>query len=255
MGVQNIYNLLRRAGLTHEGTCALMGNMKAESGMKSNIAQRGMTRLSDEEYTSKADRREIEFIHDQVGYGLCQWTYFSRKKGLLDFAQGRGTSIGDETTQVLYAIQELQSDHSSVMNMLKYSNDLYGCTSTVCTKYERPAINNISARYQYAKEFMNLSITDEVQTETEVATVTEVPETFPTYWPPRVVQCGKGFDGPEVALIWALLRCRGYTDKVSDNFTEELVELVKAFQASSGFSGADVDGIVGPMTWAKLLQI
>ena len=54
MSARDIYAKLIAAGLTHEGTCGLMGNMQAESGMKSNIVQRGMTALSDEEYTAAA---------------------------------------------------------------------------------------------------------------------------------------------------------------------------------------------------------
>ena len=37
MSARDIYAKLIAAGLTHDGTCGLMGNMQAESGMKSNI--------------------------------------------------------------------------------------------------------------------------------------------------------------------------------------------------------------------------
>ena len=51
MSGMSIYGALVRAGMTAAGACGLMGNMQAESGMKSNIVQRGMTALSDGEYT------------------------------------------------------------------------------------------------------------------------------------------------------------------------------------------------------------
>ena len=52
MSGMSIYGALVRAGMTAAGACGLMGNMQAESGMKSNIVQRGMTALSDGEYTT-----------------------------------------------------------------------------------------------------------------------------------------------------------------------------------------------------------
>lgn len=72
MSNRTIYDTLRAAGLTAEGACALMGNMAAESTMKANIAQRGMTHMSDADYTAAADNGMIDFANDSVGYGLCQ---------------------------------------------------------------------------------------------------------------------------------------------------------------------------------------
>ena len=69
MSARDIYAKLIAAGLTHEGACGLMGNMQAESGMKSNIVQRGMTALSDEEYTAAAAEWPVKFIHDGVEIG------------------------------------------------------------------------------------------------------------------------------------------------------------------------------------------
>ena len=39
MSGMSIYGALVRAGMTAAGACGLMGNMQAESGMKSNIVQ------------------------------------------------------------------------------------------------------------------------------------------------------------------------------------------------------------------------
>lgn len=32
---------------------------------------------------------------------------------------------------------------------------MYKCTADVCTQFERPAVNNIDARYQYAQQLFN----------------------------------------------------------------------------------------------------
>lgn len=155
MSARTIYDTLRAAGLTEEGAFGLMGNMMAESTLKSNIAQRGMTNLSDEEYTFAADNGAIDFSHDSVGYGLCQWTYGPRKAALLSACKSRGVSVGDEHAQVLFALMELQRDYPMLLMELRSSHDLYKCTADVCTQFERPAVNNIDARYQYAQQLFN----------------------------------------------------------------------------------------------------
>lgn len=155
MSNRTIYDTLRAAGLTAEGACGLMGNMQAESTMKANIAQRGMTGMSDEQYTAAADNGQINFTDDSVGYGLCQWTYHTRKRALLAFARNCGVSVGDETMQVKFCLRELQQEYPMVMLTLCTSHDLYQCTADVCTKYECPAVNNIDARYRFAQEFYN----------------------------------------------------------------------------------------------------
>ena len=72
MKAQEIYNILRAGGLSRAGALGMLGNMAAESSLIPNIAQRGMTNLSDETYTDRANKGTIDFVRDSVGYGLCQ---------------------------------------------------------------------------------------------------------------------------------------------------------------------------------------
>ena len=153
MSIKTIYKALTAAGLTPQGACGLMGNMMAESSMKADIAQRGMTALTDRQYTAAADAGTIDFAHDAVGYGLCQWTFHSRKAKLIAFARARGVSVGDETAQVQFCLRELQEDFPGVWRVLTGSNDLYECARIVCIQYERPAVNNVDARHAYAQSF------------------------------------------------------------------------------------------------------
>ena len=153
MSNKSIYNALRSAGLTAEGACGVMGNMMAESGMKANIAQRGMTKLSDEQYTAAADNGLLDFVHDHVGYGLCQWTFYSRKQALLQFAKAQGVSVGDEAMQVQFCIKEIRQEYPNVWRVLTTGHDLYEAARIVCVEYERPAINNVDARYLFARDF------------------------------------------------------------------------------------------------------
>lgn len=152
MSEQTIYQTLRAAGMTRAGACGLMGNMLAESGLCAAIAQRGMTALSDAQYTAAADAGQLDFVHDAVGYGLCQWTYFSRKAALLAFARERGVSVGDEETQVLFCLRELRTEYPRLWETLCASDDLLDCARAVCVEYERPAVNNIDTRRRFAEE-------------------------------------------------------------------------------------------------------
>lgn len=152
---REIYDAFRAAGFTEAGACGLMGNMMAESSMKPNIAQRGMTTLTDEQYTAAADNGSIDFVHDSVGYGYIQLTYWSRKQKYLDLCHKLGKSVGDAETQIKFIIMELMQDYQKVYMILHSSQDLYECTRTVCIQYERPAVNNVDARYQFAQRFFS----------------------------------------------------------------------------------------------------
>ena len=153
MSEKTIYDTLIDAGLTPEGACGLMGNMKAESSMKSNIAQRGMTKLTDEEYTKAADNGNINFTNDAVGYGLCQWTYHSRKRDLLQFSKNWGVSVGAEDMQVEFCLYELRESYPQLLSFLSETQDIYTAAERVCKEYERPAVNDVETRYRYAQEF------------------------------------------------------------------------------------------------------
>lgn len=154
MKVKEIYDILRAGGLSHAGALGMIGNMMAEAGpsLPSNIAQRGMTSLSDAEYTRMADAGQIDFVYDAVGYGLCQWTYFSRKQGLLNFARQNGVSVGDGKMQCEFCLKELREEFGGIFGVLCNSTSIDDCADVVCTQYERPAVNNIAARRQYAHE-------------------------------------------------------------------------------------------------------
>lgn len=150
---RQIYDAFRAAGMTAEGACGLMGNMQAESGMVANIAQRGMTPLSDADYTAAADNGTIDFVNDAVGYGYIQLTYHTRKAKYLAYCKQLGKSVGDAKTQIDFIILELTADYPMVMLTLRTSHDMYECTKQVCEKYENPAVKNTDTRYHFAQQF------------------------------------------------------------------------------------------------------
>ena len=249
MSARDIYAKLIAAGLTHEGTCGLMGNMQAESGMKSNIAQLGMTELSDEEYTAAAAEWPVKFIHDGVGYGLCQWTYWSRKQALFNFAQERGASVGDEGMQVEFCISELKNDYPGLWALLCSVTDIYTAASEVCTVYERPAVNNITVRAGYANQISNRAKREGWGSAAEDSPADKEAEGTEVYWPPRVI-C-EGMSGDDVAVAQALLKARGGDVSITGDFDARLAARVKQWQS---FNGLAADGIIGAATWAALLR-
>jgi hypothetical protein len=153
MNATEIYDILRAGGLTRAGALGMLGNMMAESSMIPNIAQRGMTKLRDEQYTAAADEGTIDFIRDAVGYGLCQWTYWSRKQALLNYAKEMHCSVGDGVMQTYFCLKELREDYAGVYKTLCSSDDIDACTDLICGQFERPAINNFTVRRGYAHTF------------------------------------------------------------------------------------------------------
>ena len=249
MSARDIYAKLIAAGLTHEGTCGLMGNMQAESGMKSNIAQRGMTELSDEEYTAAAAEWPVKFIHDGVGYGLCQWTYWSRKQALFNFAQARGVSVGDEGMQVEFCISERKNDYPGLWALLCSVTDIYTAASEVCTVYERPAVNNITVRAGYANQLANRAKREEWGNAAEGSPADKEAEGTEVYWPPRVI-C-EGMSGDDVAVAQAILKARGGDVAITGEFDTRFKNRIMQWQS---FGGLAADGIIGAATWAALLR-
>ena len=96
------------------GVAGVMGNMKAESNCRSNNLQNSYEKslgMSDEQYTAVVDEGSYtNFVKDKAGYGLVQWTYWSLKEGLLNYARSVGKSIGDRDMQVDYFLKEMSKD-------------------------------------------------------------------------------------------------------------------------------------------------
>ena len=99
MSSKIIWDFLKKEGFNDFGAAGLMGNLDAESALRPNNLQDTYSRslgLSDAEYTAKVDNGTYtNFVRDSAGYGLAQWTYWSRKENLLNYAKSKKKSIGD----------------------------------------------------------------------------------------------------------------------------------------------------------------
>lgn len=161
MGASNIYQKLKAAIGNDFGVFGLMGNLMAESGLRANNLQNTYEKklgMSDEEYTKAVDNGSYtNFVRDSAGYGLAQWTYWSRKENLLKYAKAYGCSIGDEDMQIDFLIGELMSGYTSVLNVLKNAKTIREASDCVLTKFERPADQSESVqkkRAAYGEDLM-----------------------------------------------------------------------------------------------------
>ena len=110
---KRIWNYLLAKGLSAAGAAGLMGNLYAESGLNPQNLQNTYEKklgYTDAAYTAAVDSGKYQnFIHDSAGYGLAQWTYWSRKQNMLNFARAAGKSIGDLEMQLDFLFEEIST--------------------------------------------------------------------------------------------------------------------------------------------------
>lgn len=155
-----IWNFFMSKGLNEFGVAGLMGNIKAESGLKPTNLQNSFEKklgLMDEEYTSCVDEGiYTNFAKDAAGYGLAQWTYSSRKEGLKKYADSVGASIGNLEMQLEYLWQELSTKYKGVLSVLIHAKSIQEASDCVLTEFERPADQSVSVkakRAEYSLEY------------------------------------------------------------------------------------------------------
>ena len=156
-----VWNFLVSQGLTQEGAAGLMGNLQAESGMQSVIyedsykSQIGLTDQEYVDYVNSGQYSEYDFVYDAVGFGLAQWTYYTRKQALLNTCRGQ---IGDLNCQLTYLVAELKNYFPGVNSVLRSSNNVRECALEVLFDFESPADSGPSVqdyRASLAQGFYN----------------------------------------------------------------------------------------------------
>lgn len=139
---EKIWNYLKAKGLNDYGISGLIGNLHAESALIPTNLQNSYEKklgFTDTTYTNAVDNGTYNnFVKDSAGYGLAQWTYWSRKQNLLDFAKSKKTSIGDLEMQLDFLWKEIQG-YTTVFNTLKNATSVREASDVVLLQYERPA--------------------------------------------------------------------------------------------------------------------
>lgn len=142
------------------GTAALMGNLYAESHLNPKNLEDHFERkikYNDTTYTEAVDNGTYKnFVKDSCGYGLAQWTYYTRKQRLLNFAKEKKKSIGDLIMQLEFLVNELKTYYPGVFNDLKNASNINYPTVKVLKSYENPADQSLSVqatRTSYANKY------------------------------------------------------------------------------------------------------
>ena len=153
---QKIWNFLKTEGFNDFGVAGLMGNLLAESGLQpKNMEDQYQSKLgyNDESYTRAVDNGTYtNFVKDAVGYGLAQWTYWTRKQNLLNFAKQNNKSIGDLDMQLCFLVKELKEMYTnSVYNVLKKATSVLEASNAVLLNFERPASMGASVQATRAR--------------------------------------------------------------------------------------------------------
>ena len=134
--------LMKKIGNAY-GVAGLMGNLYAESGIRANNLQNSYEKklnITDAEYTKLVDDNAYpDFVKDKAGYGLAQWTFWSRKEALLKFAKDKGKSIGDLQMQLDFLWKELMMSYQAVLTVLQNADNVREASDAVLLWYERPA--------------------------------------------------------------------------------------------------------------------
>ena len=245
MSEQTIYQALRNGGLSPAGACAMLGNMYCESTLKSNIVETRCT-LGGFDYTNAVDMGTIsryQFKVDAFGYGLCQWTYPSRKADLYDYARSQNVSVGDEKMQCDFCIYELQRDYAGLYQYLCTTDDLPEATKRICAEYEKPAVNNFAARINMAQKYFNQLAGEVVEKPEQTIQVAKTCEV-------TVRELKQGSLGRDVFLLQCGLNDMGYTCGVADgdfgaNTKESVCELQRKYNLTpNGIADKAVWGII-----------
>lgn len=139
---KTIWDTLKGFGFNDFAVAGIMGNLYAESGLRPNNLQQTYEKslgMTDESYTKGVDDGSYKnFVKDSAGYGLVQWTYWSRKQALKEHADWLNVSIGDLTMQLDFLWKEIQG-YSKVMSVLKSATSVRQASDVVLIYYEAPA--------------------------------------------------------------------------------------------------------------------
>ena len=137
-----IWDYLKSKGLNDFAVAGIMGNLFAESGLNPHNLQNSYENslgMNDDAYVAAVDNGTYtNFVHDSAGFGLAQWTYWSRKQNLLNFAKAAGVSIGDLQMQLDFFWKEIQG-YTGVMSVLRSATSVLEASNAVLLNFERPA--------------------------------------------------------------------------------------------------------------------
>lgn len=177
-----IWNVLKVAGFPDVAVAGIMGNLYAESGLHPNNLQNTFEKklgMSDDVYTASVDSgaySKESFVRDSAGYGLAQWTFWSRKQNMYNYIKEQhGGSIGDLRLQADFLVYELSVSYKGLVTSLKSATTVKQASDLVLTQFEKPANQSDAVketRAKYAQNFYNKFASTKVATGTTATQTT-----------------------------------------------------------------------------------
>ena len=157
---EKIYNFLVKAGYTPAGACGILANLDRESGLLPNNLENTYNAKygSDSYYTNSVNNKTYSkdsFVNDGAGYGVAQWTFPTRKRGLYEHTVERGISIDNLEAQLEYLVKELTQMFKSLDTFLRTTDNYNVACDKFLTQFENPLIPNYSDRRAVAKKYYN----------------------------------------------------------------------------------------------------
>lgn len=149
-----ILDRLKKEGFTEAACFGILGNLMCESRINpKNLEDQFEKRLgySDESYTLAVDTGAYAgFVNDSAGYGIAQWTYYTRKRALLSYAKECKKSVGSIEVQTEYLLTELRKDYPKLYRMLKTTQSIREASDAMMTEFERPAdVSTVAKNTRY----------------------------------------------------------------------------------------------------------
>ncbi|MBQ1808493.1 MAG: hypothetical protein IIZ87_03065 [Selenomonas sp.] len=148
------------------GVAGMMGNIWAESNCTPWACEPSLPKNTCMTYIANVDNGTVtryQFItygcspsggssgsSNHKGFGLCQWTYTTRKAGLYD-SKG-SASIGDISMQLAWLQHELETSYIGVLNTLRNATSVRQASDVVLIHFESPAdtgeaVQRLRAKY------------------------------------------------------------------------------------------------------------
>jgi LysM repeat protein len=149
-----IWSFFKSKGLNDYACAGIVGNAYAESGCVSNNLENIYQQrfgMSDNEYMNAVDNGTYtNFVHDCAGWGIFQFTYFTLKQGLLDYARQTNRSIGDINMQLEYSWLLFEKNYSGMLKKLRSATSVLQASNAVLLDFERPADQSSAAQQKRA---------------------------------------------------------------------------------------------------------
>lgn len=151
---QIVYDFLLSKFNNPYAAAGVAGNIQAESNFNSinlqNTYEKSLN-FTDASYTAAVDSNTYKnFVSDKAGYGLVQFTYWSRKEALLKYAKECKVSIGNLDMQLNFIWKELNSNYKKLVEFLTTAKSVKDASDAFMLQYEKPADQSAAAQTKRA---------------------------------------------------------------------------------------------------------